>query len=265
MTKMFKVLVPSSFKDYFKEISARLYKLEAKEQTLATKVRHLEVAVDTLIESPTYTAASDVGFNGQAARKEIFNELIQTIDFQCIFETGTWIGNTTGYMSEQAKIPVFTTEISRRYHCLAKMRLSGFNNVTLENLDSREFIRKLADDPGLRKARAFFYLDAHWYESLPLKEEIELITQHWDQFVIMVDDFEVADDKGYGYDNYGRDKALTIEHIRPLLERHDLVPFAPRKSSDEETGRKRGCVVITRRGDLSGKLEKASTLRMYPV
>ena len=49
----------------------------------------------------------------------------------------------------------------------------------------------------------FFYLDAHWRDALPLREELRIIATQHACAVVMVDDFKVEDDSGYGFDIYG--------------------------------------------------------------
>ena len=92
----------------------------------------------------------------------------------------------------------------------------------------------------------FIYLDAHWYEDLPLEEEIEIICSSFKDYVIMVDDFEVPGDRGYGYDDYGKSKSLTLKQFSRVFKRHDLVALFPSVPSSEESGYKRGCVVLVK-------------------
>jgi hypothetical protein len=48
----------------------------------------------------------------------------------------------------------------------------------------------------------------------------------------MIDDFQVPDDNGYGYDDYGVGKALIRGYIAPLASQFDLAEFYPRTPSD---------------------------------
>ncbi len=248
--------MPSEVKDYLNETRSRLERLEFK-------VNSLETTLDLLIDNPKYVSSDEIGFNGQAIRKKIFNDLLSTFNFDFLAETGTWTGNTTGYMAEVSRLPVLTTELDHRYHSVAKTRLADFDNIRLEELDSRRFIEKLTYDPALVEKCAFFYLDAHWNEDLPLREEIELIARNWEQFVVLVDDFKVPGDEGYGYDDYGQGKVLSLGSIEPLLNQYGLVPFFPARPSSEETGNKRGCIVLARRGTMTEKLESVSSLKSY--
>jgi hypothetical protein len=228
-------------------------------QDLIFRVSSLETAVDSLIVSPKWTNSDEIGFNGQRHRKLIFRDLMGTLDFDAIVETGTWIGDTTGYMAKTTGLPVYTCELDKRFHSIAKMRLQGFENVTFVLSDSRSFLKELArTEPGMKTV--FVYLDAHWHEDLPLREELELICTGWEEFVILVDDFQVPGDEGYGYDDYGKGKALSLTLFPDIISKHALIPFFPAVPSSEETGKKRGCVVIVREGEVSAKLGSVPSL-----
>lgn len=182
-------------------------------------------------------------FNGQAGRQQIFQELISKVRFQAIIETGTYRGTTTEFLAKESKLTVYTVETEPRYYHYARIRLRAHGNIRLELGDSRMFLEHLARDPAVPKSNAFFYLDSHWLEDLPLKQEVGLITSFWRGTAIMIDDFEVPEDAGYSYDDYGPGKRLCLEHLQPLSSL-GLSPFFPTLPSAQETGRKRGCVVL---------------------
>lgn len=224
----------------------------------------LDAAFDALVVSPKFVAADAVGFNGQRHRKRMFSDLISAIPFDAIVETGTWLGNTTGYMAQTARRPIHSCEVNPRFHALAKMRLTDCEQVHLELSDSRAFLENLSRRDLAGKC-VFFYLDAHGYDDLPLVGELGIIATHWGRFVGMIDDFRVPDDAGYGYDNYGNGKALTLELLRPVIDKHNLAVFFPAASSLEETGARRGSVVLTPKGELSQHLSSLASLRQCPT
>ncbi len=241
------LLLPAVVKDYFRDIQRRL--------------SILETLVDTLIDSPTYVASPDAGFNGQLVRKQIFQELLKLCEFTAIVETGTWIGNTTGYLAETSQLPVYSSEINPRFYAIAQKRLAGMASVYLHQSDSYGFLQHLSTSVGSQQC-LFFYLDSHWYDDLPLRQEIDYIAHHWQEFVIMVDDFQVPGDLAYGYDRYGK-HVLNLPYIQDLLTTHQLVPFFPTTPARDESGSQRGCVVLTRRGLLCDRL--ASLPLLAPI
>jgi len=253
--KIVKHLAPNFIKRRYLGMQQRLDKLEGS-------VRNLEAVIDALVVQPSYLSGEDVGFNGQRCRKHIFGDIISAISPDAIVETGTWLGNTTGYMAQTAKRPVYSGELNPRFHAVAKKRLADIKNVRLILKDSRAFLHELAQGELSGKC-LFFYLDAHWYEDLPLGEEIDLIASAWRRFVVMIDDFKVPDDDGYAFDDYGNGKTLGLELLGPAMAMHSLAAYFPAARSQEETGARRGCVVLAAQGDLTEKLSVLTSLRQW--
>ena len=96
-----------------------------------------------------------------------------------------------------------------------------------------------------RDLLVFAYLDAHWGPDLPLREELEIIAAHWKRAVVMVDDFEVPGDSGYGFDDYGDGAALTESYLRRAAALGSWTVRYPVAPSTVETGSRRGCCVLT--------------------
>jgi len=241
---IFRIFLSSYVKNNIKDIHARLI--------------NLEKSVDCLIENPKYVSSSNIGFNGQNFRKKIFLDLLGAIDFQAIVETGTYFGDTTGYMAEMSKLHIYSCELNQRFHSIAKTRLVDFQTIHLELEDSRKFLKKLGRSE-LKQGNVFFYLDAHWYEDMPLVDEIRIIARNWERFVVMIDDFMVPNDDGYGYDIYGKEKTFSLGLIENIVNEYDLIPFFPSLPSEKETGHKRGCVVLASKA-LSEKVSRINSL-----
>jgi predicted O-methyltransferase YrrM len=250
MRRILRRFVPTSIRSYFHDLQYR--------------VANLEMVVDVLIASPVYTPGDDVGFNGQLIRKQIFCDLVAQFPFEVILETGTWTGNTSAYMAQTSGLPVHTCEANPRFLAVAKMRLANVQGVHFQLADSRRFLEQSARSE-LASKFALFYLDAHWYDDLPLAQELDIIERGWRQFVVLIDDFRVPGDEGYGYDNYGPKKILAIEYLADIMHSRDLEAFFPAESSAQETGSKRGCVVITRSGEPSQRLDGVASLRRGPI
>lgn len=201
-------------------------------------------------------------FNGQTARQALFVAIIAKTKPQAIVETGTSLGATTELMS-QTGLPIFTIELYPRHYGFARARFWRKRNIEVIHEDSRTALRRLLDGPlrALSNRTIFFYLDAHGHVSdddLPLAEEIDIIFNRCPFSVVMIDDFEVPSDTGYGYDDYGPRKALVLDYIRPAILVHQLNAFYPSTPSAEDypstsmaaagyavPGRlRRGCIVL---------------------
>ena len=227
---------------------------------IINRINDLETGIRVLINSPSYVHSEEIGFNGQVGRKQIFKDLLREFRFFQIIETGTYLGDTTGYMAKTAGIPVFSCEKNNRLHDLSKMRLKDISSVYLFNKDSREFLLKLSENYQITKNECFIYLDAHWGKDLPLREEISIVASRWERFIIMIDDFEVPGDKGYIHDSYG-----TLEYInmKGLRSQYDLCLFFPSTPSTEEPNPPVGCVVLAKRNEMSDRLKKLKSLKIY--
>jgi hypothetical protein len=191
--------------------------------------------------------------NGQAGRQRLIRELVRIVDVAAVVETGTYRGTTTEFLWHLTGRPVFSVESERRSFEYAKRRFARNESVQLSLSDSRIFLQRLVDNDEVPKKTVLFYLDAHWGADLPLRDELVIIAQHWSDPIIVIDDFAVPGDPGYGFDDYGEGRSLTLDYLPPnAIE--DMVVLFPSLPSRLETGARRGCAVLverTRELDLS--------------
>lgn len=195
--------------------------------------------------------------NGQTARLEICRRAITGSGIDAILETGTYRGVTTEWFSSFG-IDVYSIEIDEKCHLFSKKRLAKNENVHLVQGDSKSAIgEKLADK--LRDRNIFAYLDAHWHEHLPLREEVTDLNALTDQFVIIIDDFKVPSDPSYEYDDYGPNGSCTIEFLAPSIS-NELEVYFPTTPAKHETGRKRGYCVLAKGAENIAYLNKMDLL-----
>jgi len=214
------------------------------------------------IRNPNMPASWGGPFNGQKFRQRIFFDLLYCFPIKAIVETGTYRGTTTALFAATS-LPVYTTEFHSRYFSYSRLHfMFNRNAIRLYKSDSRSFLHRLGDDPSVPKKDVFFYLDAHWGADLPLRDELEIIFSKWESPIVMIDDFCVPD-SGYGFDDYGPQKALNLRYINPAVSANRLSVFFPAADASAETGSKRGSVVLC--GEMSGvKIdEKIKTLVRY--
>jgi hypothetical protein len=124
-------------------------------RSLKRRIGALETVVDCLLANPVYEPEPSVAFNGQVERQRIFNEIAGRARFDRIVETGTFIGNTAGWMNHVTGLPVNSSEINGHFHLLARKRLASCKDIDLEMGDSVDYLRRLADSP-LAGERVFF-------------------------------------------------------------------------------------------------------------
>ena|ERR1700683_469944 len=207
-----------------------------------------------------------VPFNGQHKRRELFLSLVLACRPAAIVETGTYVGASTEFMAKATKLPVYSVEADARNFGFAKMRLRRNRNVRLSLADSREFLIDFIACNGARYGGypLLFYLDAHWGDDLPLFDELANIFSFFSLAIVLIDDFQVPDDSGYGYDYYGFGKTLNRAYITRHLSKYQLAEFYPTTPSAAESGLRRGCVVLARDTGVIDLLSKIALLRRWP-
>lgn len=213
-------------------------------KTLAKAVlpRTVQGMIDYHLFYDKYENGCGGPLNGQDLRLGIYHDILKKISFDCIVETGTYRGTSTKFFQESSGLPVYTVELHKRFFTYSKKRLAEQKDIHMSQGDSRSFLKDLKDRIPADSA-VFFYLDAHWYNDLPLLEEMRIIS-HWEKALVLIDDFKVPGDPGYSYDDYGPDKQLTLEYLAPLDKEMNLRKFFP-SSSENETGVRIGCTVLT--------------------
>jgi hypothetical protein len=214
-------------------------------------------AIDLL--RPTLAQGLGGPFNGQERRIEAVREMFDRVEFHAIIETGTYRATTTLFLRALSSAPIATIEAHSRYYHYARMRLLR-RHVTVIRGNSATMLRSLARDPPWNQSPAFFYLDAHWLEALPLPAELQNIANGWTDFAALIDDFRVPGDAGYGYDDYGPGRALESSILAPLVGKQVAV-YWPSAHSASETGARRGWVVLASAGAVDDSLRSLETLR----
>lgn len=214
-------------------------------------------------------------FNGQVIRQGIFLALNARLGFDSVFETGSYRGETTAFLAQQVACPVHSCELMIFICELCRLRLDALRRsgtqrareVTLDNLDSREFLRqRLAGPPPGSSAGGgpvFFYLDAHGASELPVAAECAIILERRPRSVIMIDDFDVPDDPGFHPAGARPGDFVGLGDLAGVIERFDA-GFFPSNSAGE-TGMRRGCLILTTAPDLSAVLDFMPTLRRMPA
>ncbi len=198
--------------------------------------------------------------NAQEHRQKMVKEILSAFDFDCIVETGTCRGSSTAFFLEHFKGPIHTCEVTERFYYYAKKRLRSYPRVSVHLASSPDFLRDFFANN--RFQRVFYYLDAHWQDYLPLRDELlAILDENSSGTVVMIDDFQVADDPGYTYDDYGPGKALTLEYLSFLRDKR---MYYPALSASEETGAKRGSLVLTVDPSCDEVLQTCKTLRPVP-
>ena len=171
--------------------------------------------------------------NGQVVRREVVRRIAGGLPVDRVVETGTFKGHTTSFLGQVFGRPTWTVEADPARAAAVQRRLGHRPGLHLCAGDSAEVVADLA--PQFEVGRTFFYLDAHWEARLPLWDELAVVFAHAEDPIVMIDDFAVPGDPGYGYDDYGAGQVLDAAHLMPLVPA-GFSCWYPVLSSAAETG-----------------------------
>lgn len=211
------------------------------------------------LAGPNYFYPFGPAMNGQTARLEATRQIVFRCGIRQIVETGTYRGTTTEWLAGFG-LPVATIESHVPSYHFSKLRLRMKENVRVELGSSVKVMPELFREMDATLP-TLFYLDAHWEEYLPLADEMQLIFPRFRSAVVLIDDFEVPGDAGYTYDDYGPGKALTHEYLAACVQ-PGMKIFYPSVPAEQETGRRRGWVVVTAE-EMAARLKGVELLREY--
>jgi hypothetical protein len=208
-------------------------------------------------------------FNGQVLRMAAFRAIAETGRLAEVIETGAHRGTTTEFIARHVACPVKSTETNPYFYEIARLRFEDLvqmgcawaRQVELSALDSRAFLVEALKPAERDGACSFFYLDAHgdYVEQRavedPLVEEVRLIRAARRHCIVMIDDFNVADDTAYFVP-----EGHTIEQMAPVLPGFDawFFPLASR----HDTGHLRGCLVLSGSPETTALLGGVAELRL---
>jgi hypothetical protein len=200
--------------------------------------------------------------NGMTSRLETLRQIIYACKIDRIIETGTFRGTTAEWFA-QFGLPLETVEISERFYVFSRERLKRFPNVEIFHDSSVPYLsRRISERKADPESHQLFYLDSHWQDHLPLREELELIFHNYKRSIVVIDDFKVEDDAGYGFDSYSPEKTISLDYVQSI-GLPGLRFFYPRTASSEETGARRGWVAIVNDASLAAILGNIQLLRSF--
>jgi predicted O-methyltransferase YrrM len=201
-------------------------------------------------------------FNGQKNRARVFRAIDRAVSFENYIETGTFLGMTTDFLARTATsrgAQVYSCEIHDRHFAIANRTVGHLQNVHLHHANSVDFLRSLSSK--VSGATNFVYLDAHWNDYLPLRDELSILRE-WPKTVVLIDDFKVPSDLRFGWDKYDEDREICLEHIAGAFGDH-AVYFPSYPAPDEGTARPRGYAVIAMSRPLQMVVDQLPLLKRH--
>lgn len=192
-------------------------------------------------------------FHGDRVYQSLVKTLIQEIPISTFIETGTFLGNSAGFVAQCFPgIVVRTCELNEEFLGRAKRRLWRLKNIEFYLDSSEKFIRKQVQSLS-PDSHPLFFLDSHWYEYWPLQDELLAIAESGLSCVIVIDDFQIPNHSDFGFDvDRKSNLACGMDMIIPILATYPqnryqfVLPQYTRKDAfgQNERGQLRGHVVV---------------------
>jgi hypothetical protein len=162
--------------------------------------------------------AFDLGvyaFNYAPELTPFFALLKSKYSIDSVVETGTFLGGSSRVFSLIFN-EVHTIEAIPTTCELALRNLEHCLNVHCHLGRSATILSKLL--PSLKNKRVLFYLDAHWFNEFPLIHEIKEIAEtHYNNCIIVIDDFKLPDRNDVEFDTYPEGQC-TFEFIKESID-----------------------------------------------
>ena len=204
------------------------------------------------------------GKNRGFGTDRVLNEFVQLLaqEFLCTacVETGTCRADTALRLAEVfPRIPVYTIEVSDELFRESRWRLRNSANTIIIRNSSEKAIRDLIADKKLGELPLFF-LDAHWHNYWPLKDELHLLAG-LGKAIVMIHDFRVPERPEFQFDWYTTAAGAMpndvhfIEDFLHAKRHHLLFPaYEAKDAAVTVLGGLRGYVVIFQ--DLHGEFNQ---------
>lgn len=160
--------------------------------------------------------------------KIILNLLHNNVEV--FIETGSYMGKTIFFVGKNfPNIKCYSCELNRSYFEIANEQVQDLVNVNLMFKPSPHALYDICKyEENVFNKTTLFWLDAHW-GSTPLFDELVYITTNFNNFIIIIDDFTIPNDKGFHSDGY------NLESIKKYINNYnDLNIFIPKYSSNDE-------------------------------
>ena len=146
----------------------------------------------------------EFGFHGDQYLIKIIDQIIYKYSIKYFIETGTNVGSTLTFMAKRhPDIRCVSCEPEAEAYGKALLNSKKLKNVNIKNTVSELFLNENIIRNLDSNESVIFWIDAHgngykW----PLLQEIELITNYFDDPFILIDDFKVPHLEEFKYDKY---------------------------------------------------------------
>ena len=193
------------------------------------------------LQEKVLMACQNGAFNEDTFIQNEFKKLQKKFKLTIAIETGTCYGYTSEFLSKLYN-EVRTVEVSEEFLNVAKHnRLNALSNVKTNLGSSSDLMPKLLEGCG---DDTMIFLDAHWQNHCPLKDELQAIADTGIEPVIAIHDFVVPNHPELGFDSIGQ-QPFTYEWLKEDFDAIYGEGNYDYYYNSEATKVKRGIIYIT--------------------
>lgn len=195
----------------------------------------------TKLDEPILMAHQGHAFNNDIFVQAEFKKLQKEFGLKMAIETGTFYGHTTEFLAKVFD-QVRTVEVREDFQQIAKTnRLNALENVTCYLGSSSDLMPKMLEGCG---DDTMVFLDAHWQQHCPLKDELQAIADMGIEPCIAIHDFLNPNRPDFGYDSIGN-QPFTYEWLKEDIDAIYGEDNYDYYYNEEATEVKRGLIYIT--------------------
>ena len=160
--------------------------------------------------------------------KELIFALINILNIKQFVETGTFLGRTTECIAKNfPHMSIKTVELNQDVFSKTKERLKSYENIEFYLGSSDKFLSSFSQN----NLPTLFYLDAHWNNYNPLRDEIKNIEKNSiGKEIIVIDDFYVPN-RHFQADRAPEGGLLCMDYIKECLNWDNWIYFYKNKSN----------------------------------
>ena len=162
-------------------------------------------------------------------KREILRSLIMNYSLETVVETGTYLGDTTRFLSQYVK-KIYSIEIGTQLATMARRRFKRKPEIEIMLGDSGELLEELLLEIN---GNVLFFLDGHFSEGItstslsyetPLIRELQVLSKsrNLPQSIIVIDDAHELS-KGNDYPSENEIKSIFKENKINVLKVHNLL------------------------------------------
>jgi hypothetical protein len=151
----------------------------------------------------------------------LVNDIITKLKPDRFVETGTHMAWTLMYIAKRyPDLPIYSAEIDQQYFASSVHNSKPYPLIRLFNMNSPDFLKLIYNE--LKKGLSFFWLDAHWWQYVPLRDECKIVAT-LDKYVALVDDF-ASNDPRFGGDVFAGGHENNLTYLADILGKKCYVP-----------------------------------------